>query len=202
MKPSKQVRRNPTKKVSSRQPQTRKPKLALEHGRDLKLGRPIGPLLLPGIAGFYDWPDSSLLRFIAEFIAERATLFPDHTDTDAELDLAECIVIARTVRNHPGAESFTFPLPGLAAYRAHTPDETLHYLASKWLEHNAEWKRQGAWFHDPSGGYIWAQVTIVCQTILCRAGVLEKIPYSGPAHRIAATRYGPWFRKSFKPPIP
>jgi hypothetical protein len=180
----KQVRRNLPKSAPSRQQS--KP-IRIEHGQHISPGRLIGPLLMPGIAGLYDWPDSSLARFIVKFIAAHGVCFPDGTGTSAELDLAECVVIARTVLKSPAWDIFTFPLPGLAGQRPVTLDDTMHYLAIRWHEHNVEWKRR-RWIHGSK--FEQAQMDVVCETILVRAGVLESMLHETRSHRDAAKHYG------------
>lgn len=200
MKPRKQVRRNLTNTAPSRQPQTQ-PALA-RHGCELKPGRDIGPFLTPGLGGFWDYSDKSLLSFVSDFIAYNFSA-PKDLSTEEARDLAEAVIIAQTVENTAGdfQHGFRFPLPGLASHRTHTVLETLEYLATLWHRSQAEWRRR-----DRAGNmdaeipvcgivrhqnlpFYWAQITFVCDAVLCRAGVLEEIPHESIAHREAARHY-------------
>src|SRR5688500_8019415 len=141
----KQARRKPTRTASHTQPQNPAPwsaenkqgPIRVEHGRHFTPGRRIGPLFLPGLAGVFAWSDSSLLKFLAHFIADNSPVDgPDNLDTPGARALAEAMIIARTVDKLRGAaEGYAFPLPGLAAHRTLTIGATLEYLANLWHDH-------------------------------------------------------------------
>ena len=151
------------------------------------------------------YSDESLLKFVSEFIAYNFDVQDnlDQLNTNDHLDLAEAITIAETVEGTTDFErGFRFPLPGLASYRTINVHGALNYLATLWHRSQAEWKRRGRAISKNNAemplldlvcaqdfDFLWAQVSVVCESVLVRDGTLEEMQHCGPHHRAMVKYY-------------